>query len=256
MWNRELLVRVLQGEPVLSTLDSVGGTYDCPRGHDGEILGKLVGYAGTYDEKREKNWVGYYYADFAYAEQHPRLYVAWAGRIHDQLVPFKLDVVVGAPEGGKGVAFAIANSLGCRYIYPDTEPGPSGKNGRRSETKLSWGRHFLKPGERVGIGEDVTNSLSTAARLTEMVRERGAEVVVITSWLNRMGKKEYIDPVTGQPIPLVALQHAELAKFRQEDPVVAAAVAADNVVWKPKLHFTELRADYERHRSASASQSL
>jgi adenine/guanine phosphoribosyltransferase-like PRPP-binding protein len=258
MLERSILTAALHGEDVLATLDAVGGTYDCPKNSAGERIGPLVGYAGQYrfdngtPDGVMKNWVGDYYADFAYAEQHPQLYAAWANRIAENLEKYNLDVIIGAPEGGKAVAFAIAQRLGCRYVYPEKKIISYGDPKRRDETEMVFDRHFLIPGERAAIGEDVTNNLSTAGELIRLTQRKYAEVVVITSWLNRSGKQMYSNPGDGEAVPIESLLHREMAKYKQEDPQVAADVADGKVVWKAKHEFPDLRMMYEKHRKAQS----
>src|SRR5258708_20363848 len=84
------------------TLDFVRGTYDCPKRRDGTRIGPLVGYTGKYDagDGIMKQYVGDFYADFAYAEQYPQIYQIWATRMHKHLSPYGIDALPAPPLPG------------------------------------------------------------------------------------------------------------------------------------------------------------
>src|SRR3989338_5324320 len=95
------LVIPRQGEDPLDLLARCGGYYDCPIGADGKPKGPLVGYTARYDG--EHHWVGFTYANFAKAEEHPPVVRYCSSRLVD-MINVRLndiDVFCGIPEGGK-----------------------------------------------------------------------------------------------------------------------------------------------------------
>ncbi|MEO8065426.1 MAG: hypothetical protein ABI643_01040 [Candidatus Doudnabacteria bacterium] len=246
-------LRSAMGDSPDVTLDLVGGTYDCPKRPDGTRIGKLVGYAGKYEDSRGamKQKVGDYYADFAYAEQYPEIYAIWAQRMRElcDLDEYCINVVLGAPMGGLAVAQALACEMSCRYVYPEKVQVAAGIGQERGEEKFVFNRHFINPGERVAIGEDVTNNFSTTGQLIKLVKDSGGQVVVICSWWNRSAQTSYADQDTNHgALSVESLLHRQMAQYQQDDAAVVTDILAGNVAWKPKAEFRTLRATYEEYR--------
>src|SRR3970040_2100331 len=109
----------IAGTETLEALRLLGGYYECPKDPTGKRLGPLVGYAGKYeaDDGSKRQYVGDIYANFAKAEERPRVYQSWADRMKFD-VP-EVDVLLGMPMGGIAVAFALApiTSAEARFCF-------------------------------------------------------------------------------------------------------------------------------------------
>lgn len=228
-------------ETVLETLRRCNGFYDCPKDANGKRLGPLVGYAGKYDG--EHHFVGDVYANFAKLERFPHLMQSWATRlIHSDKVTqlLSVDTFCAAPFGGLSFADKLAMLLIREYIYTEKKiihPGTE-----RETSKMILNRHEITKGSHVAIVEDVTNNFSTTDQLIELITKHGGEVTCIVSMLNRSTKyeNEYVSAFLNQPIPIISLARKIIPQFQQDDPEVAADIAAGNVVFKPKDEWDRL----------------
>ncbi len=242
---------ILQTEP-LEALRRLGGYYECPKDNAGKRLGPLVGYAGKYDGPggTKLQYVGDVYANFAKAEEYPRVYMSWAEHLKFKLGDLRLDVVLGMPMGGISVAFALAPLAGSRtrFCFAEKQITAVATATLREQSRLVLARHELPKGARVGIGEDVTNNLSTAGEAIRLILEAGAEPVSIISWLNRSPAETYIDEATGLTLPITSLIWKPFPQYRQDDPAVIDDIAAGNVALKPKNEWPRLMQAMQENR--------
>lgn len=203
--------------------------------------GPLVGYAGTYKGAggQELHYVGFEYYNFAMVEQYPGALDCFADLLCGELTQ-SFDVALGAPEGGKALAMAMARQLGCRYAAAEKKVTKVGSQHEREEAELILTRHDINPGDVVLLVEDVCNNFSTTQKMIDLVRERGATVAAVGCALNRSPHPR-VPNVPGM-IPVYAVIHRELPQYRQDDPLVIKDVAAGNVVWKVKPEWDRLAA--------------
>jgi len=223
------------GEDPLAILKRCDGYYERPPG------GPLVGYAGRDDQGRQ--YVGTVYANFAKAERHGDVLDHVADALIKKFggITLRGDGFCGAPEGGKALAVALATRLGKDYIFPEKQITELKTATSREKSTFVWSRHEPEPGESWWIVEDVCNNFSTTADLVKLIEERGAQVVGIICFLNRsLTINEEYSPEAGRALPVRALVRKVIAEYRQDDPVVAADIAAGNVVWKPKNEWARL----------------
>lgn len=225
----------------LQTLINCRGFYDAP------AAGPLVGYAGTYDEAKERHYVGFRYFNIAMAEQWPEV-IGWFGyslanRVVDSglLSGGDIDVILGAPMGGIILGQCVAEAMGCRYVFAEKVVLSTGVDGQRGKEKLILGRHDIHPGERVGIVEDIANNYTTTLDLMKLVLEVGAIPVFLACAANRSDREVYVAEGF-DPLPVASLIYQPTPQYRQDDPAVATLVQAGRVIWKPKHHWPELKA--------------
>ena len=241
----------IAGTEPLEALRLLGGYYECPKDPTGKRLGPLVGYAGKYeaDDGSKRQYVGDIYANFAKAEERPRVYQSWVDRMKFD-VP-KVDVLLGMPMGGIAVAFALApiTSVEARFCFAEKQVIAMATEALREQSRLALVRHELHKGDRVAIVEDVTNNFSTTAEAVGLILEAGAEPVAILSWLNRSSAEIY--QTEGLTLPVISLISKFFPQYRQDDPAVAEDIVAGNVVLKPKNDWLRLMEAMETHRPRS-----
>lgn len=234
----------------LGLLAQLNGYYECPKSKNNERLGPLVGYAGRYGEKNLQ-YVGEVYANFAVVEEEPAVLSHFANFLSDKMMESMrmgrshISTYCGAPMGGIALAYQMARVNQARFLYPDKKVAALATSANREKSKLVFGRHQLTEGESVAICEDVLNNFSTTEEMIALIESAGAEVVAIIGLLNRSAKVRDHFEYQGKSIPVFSLVQKEIAQWQQDDPVVAADVAAGNVVWKPKDEWTKLKQAME-----------
>lgn len=212
----------------LDVLKDLDGYYLRPKG------GPLVAYAGTYDDNgTEKNYVGEMYANFAMAEAYPSLMNTWAFEFQRTHKSFSgVDVFLGAQEGGKSFADKLAMHYGCMFAYPKVKEIPVSDG--RPRKGFIWDRHTLQRGSNVVIVEDVANNFSTTAQLIRLILDAECFPLAIVCVLNRSTIIDSQYSFLHHTIPVYSLVRKPMPEYRQDDPHVAADIAAGNIVWKPK----------------------
>lgn len=234
-----------EGEGPIKLLEKCGGHYQCPKDEAGNWKGPVVGYAGTYDTPEgKKQWVGRRYVNFAKAERHAPVLNHFANSLHvllngtsRELYHLSLQATgfCGAPEGGKALAEKLADLHKSQYIYPEKEVTKAKSESGREVSRLIFDRHEPEEGELWWIVEDVCNNFSTTADLVALIESYGASVTGVLCFLNRSVKvNDRFHVRDGLVLPVVSLVREIIPQYHQDDPEVAADIAAGNVVWKPK----------------------
>lgn len=219
------------------TLINCGGFYSAPP------TGPLVGYAGTYEPG--KHYVGFGYFNVAMAEQWPNVIDYFADYLGDQLLNmgFCPDVILGAPMGGIVFGQNLARSFCCRFVFAEKVQKAAGVDGQRGKEGLVLARHDIYPGERVGIAEDIANNFTTTLELMRLIVAAGGIPYFLACVVNRSDRTEYqAQGMNHDPISVWSLIHRPTPQYRQDDPEVAGPVASNKVIWKPKHHWSELKA--------------
>ncbi|MEI7498132.1 MAG: orotidine 5'-phosphate decarboxylase / HUMPS family protein [Candidatus Falkowbacteria bacterium] len=226
-------VIIVPGNP-LATLDNCDGFYESPIDGEGCYAGPLVAYTGTYknDVGEQKNYVGFCYFNFSRAEDKPLVLLAFCRWLADKIkatsgVP---DVLMAMPMGSVFLTVMLGKFLGCRIIFAEKKiitPADSAK-GTKEVSILILGRHAIRPGETVGITEDVCNNFSTTNKAVELIENSGGIFHGVYCEINRSNLTEW----HGQPV--TSLVHKPSPEFRQDDPAVAELIAAGKIFWNPK----------------------
>lgn len=230
----------------LDLMRSAGAFYEVPRAADGRRAGPLVGYAGKDPAGRQ--YVGDVYVNFARAERRPALLQVFARRLVALARARGLDLAgaagfIGAPEGGKAFAYQLALETGRGYIYPEKKVTAAASATGRESSDMVFSRHEPEAGELWFIVEDVCNNFSTTAKLVAEIEGYGARVAGILCFLNRSETVgDSYAPHPGLALPVVALVRKPFGQYAQDDPAVADAVAALDVVWSPKKEWPRLAA--------------
>lgn len=250
MKRKELMEQVIVGD-YLGTLERRKGCYQCPKNPDGSRAGPLVGYAGKYktEDDKELARVGEAYFNVAKAEENPfaimMFATALAKRIREELGGESPDLVLGLPIGGYLLAGLLSQELECRYAIAEKIVTVAKTETTREQSKLEIGnRHTVPSGSRLVIVEDLCNNFSTAEIAMDLVEAIGSMVIAIACAIDRspLGLKVF----KGRPV--ISVVFSPTPEYKQDDPYVAADVATNNVVWKPKPEWSKLAEAMARFR--------
>ena len=232
----------------LETLGNCGGYYERPKGLDDKRRGPLVGYAGKYEgpDGKQLQYVGDVYANFAMAEVHANVLKFFAGCLVNQLAAYvgleKVDAFCGAPIGGYSLADALGLATGINMIKAEKKVTALATEASREKSKLFFARHGIDRDFNYIIVEDVCNNFSTTEELIGLIDSFGGKVLGIVCFLNRSlaVEKMFCSATLGCKVPVISLVRQPINEYRQDDPAVAADIAAGNVVWKPKDEWDRL----------------
>lgn len=98
----------------------------------------------------------------------------------------KVDLCVGPAMGGVIISYELARALGVNAIFTERENG-----------RMTLRRGFeIKEGMKVIIVEDVITTGKSSFETVDVIRSSGAEVLALTSIVNRSNK----DEINGLPI--------------------------------------------------------
>lgn len=234
---------------LLNLLAEHQGYYECPKDESGNRTGKLVGYAAQYESPEgPKHYVGERYWNFPRgAERDPLVMTRFVHDIVNQLRSSsfrmgcgEIDCAFGCPMGGIIPAYEIARVYGFAYACPDKEILQVKTAESREKSRLILGRHAVEPSWRTALVEDVGNNFSTTDKAIKLVEDNGGRVVLIICMINRSPNGLTFLKYESRKIPIIQAVLIPTPEYRQDDPYVAADVAAGNVVWKPKDNWNEL----------------
>lgn len=245
--KRANIIRIVPGDP-LATLSNCGGYYKCPEDADGRLLGPLTPYAGKYEvgDGTQEHYVGKIYFNFARAEQQPKILKHYGQKLAEKIRQTfgDIDVLVGAPEGGKKLATATADALGCRGIFAEKvfiAPTDTA-SGLRPYAKLVIKRHEIKYGDRVVIVEDVMNNFTTTEEMIKILLLAGASTVDLACFLNRSDAEIWKDHLIANILFIPTDQ------YRQDDPAIIEHVKAGGIIKDPKGNWDDLLAIMGKYR--------
>ncbi|MDU1828632.1 MULTISPECIES: orotate phosphoribosyltransferase [Anaerococcus] len=98
----------------------------------------------------------------------------------------EVDLCVGPAMGGVIISYEVARALGVHAIFTE-----------RVDNEMTLRRGFqIKEGTKVIIVEDVITTGKSSFETVDVIRGYGAEVVALTSIVNRSGK----DEINGVPV--------------------------------------------------------
>lgn len=230
-------------ENLLNVWHRCGGYYLCPRDDAGNRIGPLVGYAGTYHagDGVDKQFVGDGFYNFAQVDQYHHILDEFAQRLADKIFAEKgvIEWALGAPEGGKPLAQALARQLDCQYLAAEKRVFALKTNTRREMSTPVMGRHSIPPGSCGVIVEDVCYNFSTTKQMIDLVHNHDAEVLAIACALNRSDRVTYHDREEVE-YSIIPVLHVPMPEYMQDHPAVAADIERDNVVRKPKDEWDRL----------------
>jgi len=244
------LIVPLPGEDLLNLGKRCSAVYVCPR--DGSRRkGPLVVYAGK--GRNGLNLVGDIYFNFRRIESHPQAVVAFAEaactKLDEQGLLDSFDTVCGIPQGGRTFGQMLALVANKRFVYADKKPKPT-EAGKKQEYTWDLSQFEFEPGERLAVADDVFNNFQNTDQTLAEIAVTGVNVVLLVGALNRSPRYDTIylpksGPFAGMELPVVAAIREAYPEYEQDDPEVAADIAAGNVEFEVKKNWARLCAAME-----------
>ncbi|MGM0603752.1 MAG: orotate phosphoribosyltransferase [Bacillota bacterium] len=115
------------------------------------------------------------YMQCAKVLQYPEYAAKLAGEIAEKWKDTEIDVVIGPALGGVVLSYAAAEQIGVRSLFSER------KNG-----SMQLRRGFdIKKGEKALIVEDVVTTGGSVKEVIELMEEKGADIVGISSIIDR-----------------------------------------------------------------------
>lgn len=221
--------------------------YQSPVDKDGNFLGPIVAYAGTYlDEKGvPKNYVGDTYFNIAQVEPYLELRDYFVELIFQDFLKrnfSEFDKVVGMAMGGIIFSVAFGSAVKVPTIFAEkiiTELD-NPEAGTREKSKLDITRHQILPEEQVIIFEDICNNFSTTQKAIDLIASKGGKVVAIACVVNRSNSQMW------NGLPVFSAVWKPSPQYQQDDPKVAALITAGKIIWKAKNFWQELEKHEEK----------
>jgi orotate phosphoribosyltransferase len=228
----------IPGEDLLELGNRCNALYVCPK-VGSERKGPLVAYAKKDDKGR--NLVGDIYFNFRRIEVHPKAVVAFAEaacqKLIDQGLFDSFDTICGIPQGGRSFGQMLALVAGKRFTYADKKPKPA-EAGKKQEYTWDLSQFDFEQGERVAIAEDVYNNFHNTDNTLAEIGATGVNIVLFVGALNRSP----IYDTTYKDLPVIASIREAYPEFEQDDPAVAADIAAGRLELEVKKNWSRLMA--------------
>lgn len=235
----------LSGENLLDLGKRCNAVYTCPK-VGSERKGPLVAYAGK--DAKGRNLVGYDYFNFRKVEEHQEAVLAFAEAAYKKLVDQKLidtfDTICGIPQGGRTFGQMLALVSTKRFVYADKKPKPT-EAGKKQEYTWDLSQFEFERGERLALAEDVYHKFQNTDNALIEIAVTGANVVLLVGALNcsRIYDTSY------RSRPVVASILEAFPEYEQDDPAVAADIAAGNLELEVKKNWGRLLAVMEQYPS-------
>lgn len=225
-----------------------GALYICPRNRDGTRKGPLVPCAGR--DEGGRNFVSDIYINFRRVERHPHAVMAFAEETRQRIldryhsIPFK--TVIGIPQGGRSFGQMLAYATRRQSAYADKAPIAT-PAGRKQEYCWNLSQFNFEDGVEVALAEDMFNNFNNTDETLALIAETGAEVVMLVAAFSRSTKYDQMyvpktGPYVGRELPVVAAVRKPIVGYQQNDPYVAADVAAGNIEFAVKENWDRLLA--------------
>src|SRR3989338_8533135 len=226
------------GEDLLELGKRCNAVYVCPK--DGSVRkGPLVAYAGK--DGKGRNLVGDIFFNFRRIEVHPKAVEAFAEaayiKIREQELLDAFDTVCGIPQGGRTFGQMLALVAGKRFAYEDKKPKPT-EAGKKQEYTWDLSQFDFEQGERVAVAEDVFNNFQNTDSTLSEIAVTGANIVLLVGVLNRSP----IYDATYKGLPVIASIREAYPEYEQDDPAVAADIAAGKLELEVKKNWARLCA--------------
>jgi len=239
-------IHLIPDDP-LQTLHNLKGYYKTPEDKNGNFVGPLVAYSGTYKGPQgETNYVGDIYFNLAKIEGHSKTLTYFAKLMKKQLRKFeeanniKINCLVGVPAGGNKIAQETGRLMKLAGIRMEKKVIKPKTDTEKEKFVLVFRRDYgvVRPGDNVVICEDLCNNFSTTKKAISVVEAAGGKVVAISCVANRSKKHQN----EWQGIPVVAGIAVPSDQFEQEDERVASLIAEGHLSTDPKGDWKKLKA--------------
>lgn len=121
------------------------------------------------------------YVQCARVLEDPALTTRLANEIVARISDRDIDLVAAPAVGGIILGFAVAQTLGVKFIFSEREQG-----------RMTFRRSFDVPaGARVLVVEDVVTTGGSVAEVVRLVRDAGGTVPLVASLIDRGGDKAF-----------------------------------------------------------------
>lgn len=232
------LITPLPEEDLLELGKRCNAVYVCPK-VGSKRKGPLVAYAGK--DSQGRNYVGDLYFNFRRIETHLKAVEEFAQVARVKLIKKGLmdsfDTICGIPNGGRTFGQMLAFVSGKRFVYADKKPKTT-EAGKKQEYSWDLSQFDFEIGERVAIAEDVYNNFQNTDNTLAEIAVTGANIVLLVGALNR-------SPVydkTYKGLPIITSIREAYPEYEQDDPAVAADIAAGNLELEVKKNWARLCA--------------
>ena len=138
------------------------------------------------------------------------------------------------------LAEELARLSGKRFVYADKKPRPT-EAGKKQEYTWDLSQFDFEQGERVAIAEDVYNNFQNTDNTLAEIAATGVNVVLLVGALNRSP----IYDTTYKGLPVIASIREAYPEYQQDDPAVAADIAAGKLELEVKKNWGMPCGDYE-----------
>ncbi|EKD58505.1 MAG: hypothetical protein ACD_56C00112G0011 [uncultured bacterium] len=233
------------GEDLLELGKRCDAVYVCPK-VGFRRMGPLVVYAGL--DSKGRNLVGDIYFNFRRIEQYPKAVKAFAEtacqKLSDQNLMDMFDTFCALPQGGRTLGQKMADITGKRFTYPDKKPKPT-EVGKKQEYFWDLSQFDFEPGERVAIVDDVFNNFQNTDNTLAEIATTGANMVLFVGGLNR----SLIYDTAYKGLPVVASIREPFPEYEQDNPEVAADIAAGLLELEVKKNWPSLRAVMAKYQA-------
>lgn len=232
------------GETLLELAKACDAVYICPK-EGSWRKGPLVAYAGK--DSKGRNLVGDIYFNFRKIESHPEVVTVFAEaarkKLSDKGLLDTFDTVCGIPHGGRTFGQELARITGKRFAYADKRLKPT-EAGRKQEYTWDLSQFEFEEGERVAVADDVFNNFQNTDNTLSAIADTGARVILLVGALNRSPVyEEFYTPANGgTTFPVVASVREAYPEYQQDDPEVAADIAAGRLELDVKRNWRQLCA--------------
>jgi orotate phosphoribosyltransferase len=155
------------------------------------------------------------YLQSALVLQHPEYAQDLGRRLANALSALvqsmRIDVVASPAIGGLIIGHEVARALGARFIFAERDA---------NSKKMTLRRGFeVTPGETAAVVEDVITTGGSTREVADLLRERGARVVVAGSIIDRSGGKADLG------VPRAALETLHVVAHQPEScPLCAQGI--------------------------------
>ncbi len=224
------------GEDLLGLGKRCNAVYVCPK--TGSVRkGPLVAYTGK--DSKGRNLCGDIYFNFLEIAPHPQAVTVFADaacqKLRDQGLLDTFDTICGIPRGGKVFGEELARITNKRFIHPEKAPKPT-EAGKKQEYAWDLSQFKCENGERVAIAEDVYHNFQNTDNTLAEIASTGAHVVLLVGALNRSP----IYDTTYKGLPVIASIREAYPEYEQDDPAVAADIAAGKLELEVKKNWSRL----------------
>ena len=151
--------------------------------------------------------------------------------IEKDLVP---DLILGTPWAGVKFSQEVARILGCRHIFAE----------KKGDSNMILGRYEneIRSGERVAVGEELVNNAGSTNKIIDLIESGGGDALCIICAINRSFPfRDRFPTASRGSIPIMGVIERSTPQYRQDDPMVAEAIASGNIIWKPKYSWGLLK---------------